>query len=165
MTDDGDEAGLGLGCGLGDGAGLAQRVFGRLAGGDVAVERDEAAVRQAVAAQLDRVAVGAAALDDAEPGPPVQGGHAPRHLGVHVHRAELAGTRLGPQEILHRQAHPQHALRHAGDFGKVLIPLNQAETRVHHRHAVGHAFQRGLELRRLGVGMGLGDLELGVGRG
>ena len=137
-----------------------------LAGGDVGVERDEAAVRQAVAAQLDRVAVGAAALDGADraaraqqrpcaapprrPRPPRRTGrHAPGRAGCPPSAGRPAACSAA------RRRFPGKCWFHSTRQRRASIIATPSDM----------PSERGLELRRLGVGMGLGDLELGVGGG
>ena len=55
--------------------------------------------------------------------------------------------------------------RNTGEVGEARVPLHEAELRVHHVDAVGHAGEGGFQVLRLGVGFGLRDLQLGVGRG
>ena len=81
--------------------------------GDVGIERDEAAIGQPVAPRLYDVSVRTQAFHGADLAAREQHVHAPRHLGFHVYRTELASLRLGAQDVLHLQANPQNVTRHA----------------------------------------------------
>ena len=107
VTDDGDEAGLRLDRRVGDGGRFAACVLDLLARGDIGIDRDQAAVGQPLVPQLRRYARPVAGVRPCRHRRPAQQGHAPCHLLLHIDRPELAGVRLGAQDVFHRQADPQ----------------------------------------------------------
>ena len=163
VADDRDEAGFVRHGGLGDLLRVLQRQFSILAFGYVGIQRDEPAGRQGTATQLHGAAVWPGALDNAHLAARPQHGHAAGDLGLRIYRTELTELGLGAQRVRHGQADPDHGGWHAGVFGEPRIPLDQPHLCIDHRHAVGHAQQRGIQLCRAGLGKFAGCRLAGIG--
>ena len=166
-------AGLQLGGALGDaafqlGVLLADHALVAALGGDVGEQRDEAVVRQRLAAHRDDLAVralafGAVRLEGAGHAHPLG------HQRLHVPRPVLAALGVVAHEALERRAHEGQVVRELQQLQQRLVPRHQPQVGVEHRDALVEQVEAGLQqlvalLFAQGIGGGVGGVHPGHSR-